>query len=123
MSLTIKDSLPVWPIDSSGNVAVSLPGLALLGRIKGLCVPTFRSTEHAIAWGSCLNAEQHDTLLDMQRSSSNAAREEPNLQRMVDLATRSQLIREAAEAFVPGFPSTLPTFSYTGAPAQVSKAN
>lgn len=52
-------------------------------------------------WGSSLNEEQHETLLDMQRTSSNAAHNETNLQRMVDLATQSQLLREAAESFVP----------------------
>ncbi|HEV3409299.1 MAG TPA: hypothetical protein VG095_03335, partial [Chthoniobacterales bacterium] len=51
---------------------------------------------------SRLNAEQHATLLDIQRSSSNAARIERDLQTRVNLATQSQLLREAAEAFVPG---------------------
>lgn len=55
-----------------------------------------------MAWGSRLNAEQHATLVDIQRSSSNAARVERDLQSMVNLATQSQLLREAAEAFVPG---------------------
>jgi hypothetical protein len=52
-------------------------------------------------WGSRLNAAQHATLVDVQRTSSNAARQNGDLQRMVHLATQSQLIREAAEAFTP----------------------
>jgi hypothetical protein len=118
------ESLGIWLIDHSGNVAISAPGLALLRRIEALRVPKFASTEHAIAWGSCLNAEQHDTLLDMQRTSSNAAREQRDLQSMVDRATRSQLIREAAEAFVPGYrgkPFSISAFA--GAPVHASSAN
>jgi hypothetical protein len=72
-----------------------------LARIDNLHVPAFVSTEQAIEWGSHLSAEQHDTLVDIQRTSSYAACAESNLQRMIDLATKSQLIREAAEAFVP----------------------
>ena len=72
--------------------------LALLARIQALVVPDFVSTEQAVEWGSHLSAEQHATLVKMQRTASNAARRERNLQRMVNLATRSQLMREAAEA-------------------------
>jgi hypothetical protein len=49
-------------------------------------------------WGSDLNPEQRATLLDIQRSVNNAARAEVDPQRMVNLATQSQLLREAAEA-------------------------
>jgi hypothetical protein len=54
--------------------------------------------EEAMLWGSDLNPEQRATLLDMQRSVSNAARAEADPQRMVNLATQSQLMREAGEA-------------------------
>ena len=93
-----KGALDTWLIDSVGNVAISPSGLALLVRINRLVVPLFASTEHAVEWGSHLDAEQRATLVDMQRTASNAAQGERNLQRMVNLATRSQLMREAAEA-------------------------
>ena len=93
-----KGALEKWLIDPAGNIAISASGLALLARIKALVVPVFASTEQAMEWGSHLNAQQHATLVDMQRTASNAAREERNLQRMVNLATQSQLMREAAEA-------------------------
>ena len=93
-----KDPLDTWLVDIAGNIAVSSDGVGLLARIKNLPVPVFASTEHAIEWGSHLNAQQHATLLDIQRTSSNAARGERNLQQMVNLATQSQLMREAAEA-------------------------
>jgi hypothetical protein len=82
----------------SGNVAISISDLALLKRIRSLIIPAFVSTEEAMLWGSDLNPEQRATLLDMQRSVSNAARAEVDPQRMVNLATQSQLLREAAEA-------------------------
>ena len=93
-----QDALDKWLIDSAGNIAISPSGLALLARIKNLVVPVFASTEHAVEGGSHLDAEQHATLVDMQRTASNAAHDERNLQRVVNLATRSQLTREAAEA-------------------------
>jgi len=93
-----KGALDKWLIDPAGNIAISASGLALLARIKALVVPIFVSTEQAMEWGSHLNAEQQATLVDMQRTASNAARNERNLQRMVNLATQSQLMREAAEA-------------------------
>lgn len=96
-----QHELDTWLVDLSGNIASSHTGLALLTRINALLVPAFVSTEHAVEWGSLLSAEQHETLVDIQRTFSNAARGERNLQRMVKLATRSQLIREAAEAFAP----------------------
>jgi hypothetical protein len=96
-------TLRIWLVDSNGNVAMSPPGLALLDRIRKLRVPSFSSTEQATAWGSRLNSGQHETLLDIQRTSSSAALSEGDLQCMVDMATESQLLREAAEAFVPGF--------------------
>jgi hypothetical protein len=100
-----KDGLTTWLVDLAGNVAISDIGLALLRRIKRLAVPVFASTEEAMAWGSNLDADQRKTLVDIQRTSSNAAQVECNLQRMVNLATQSQLMREAAEALpesVPG---------------------
>lgn len=95
-----KDTLNVWLVDLAGNVAATELGVALLHRIKALVIPAFASTEEAMEWGSSLNSQEHETLLDVQRMSSNAALAEVNSQRMLDLATRSQLIREAAEAFV-----------------------
>ena len=66
-----------------------------------LVIPIFVSTEQAISWGSHLNTEEHTALVKTQRGLSKSALAERNLQRMVDLATQSQLLREAAEAFVP----------------------
>ena len=96
--LRSKDAMATWLIDVSGNVAISISDLALLKRIRSLIIPAFVSTEEAMLWGSDLNPEQRATLLDMQRSVSNAARAEVDPQRMVNLATQSQLLREAAEA-------------------------
>jgi hypothetical protein len=93
-----KGGLDEWLVDSAGNIAISSSGLALLARIKALVLPVFTSTEQAVEWGSHLSSEQHATLVDMQRTASNAARGERNLQRMVNLATQSQLMWEAAEA-------------------------
>jgi len=93
-----KGALDNWLIDAAGNIAVSVSDLGLLSRIHALIVPIFASTEQAVEWGSHLTVEQHAILLDMQRSASNAAYGEPNLQCMVNLATQSQLMREAAEA-------------------------
>ena len=95
--------LATWLVDDAGNVAMSRSGLALLGRIETLAVPAFGSTEEAIAWGLDLNAQERATLLDIYRTSSNAAQSEENIQRMVYLATQAQLLREAAQAFVPRF--------------------
>ena len=96
-----KHVLETWFVDVDGNVAMSRVGLALLARIKNLAVPAFVGTEDAMEWGSHLNAEQHETLVEIQRTSSNAALGEHDLQGMIDHATESQLIREAAEAFAP----------------------
>jgi hypothetical protein len=96
--LRSKDAIATWLIDAAGNVAISISDLVLLKRIQSLIIPGFVSTEQAMAWGSDLNPEQRATLLDIQRSVSNAARAEADPQRMVDLATQSQLMREAAEA-------------------------
>ena len=96
--LRSKDSIATWLIDVAGNVAISISDLVLLKRIQSLIVPAFVSTEEAMEWGSRLNPEQRATLLDIRRSVSNAARAEVDPQRMVDLATQSQLMREAAEA-------------------------
>ena len=90
--------LDPYIVDEAGNVAISPDGLALLARIEALAVPVFASTEEAVEWGSHLNPEQRTTLLHIQRTASNAAVGERNLQRMVNLATQSQLLREAAQA-------------------------
>ena len=71
------------------------------GRVNKFSIPTFVSTEQAMEWGFHLNAEEHDALIKRQRALSKTALAERNLQRMVNLATQSQLMREAAEAFVP----------------------
>ena len=68
---------------------------------KMLRIPTFSSTEEAMEWGSRLNAEDHGILVKVQRALSDTALGEPDPQRMVDLATQSQLMREAADAFAP----------------------
>ena len=94
----IMISLNSYIVDEAGNVAISSDGLTLLARIKALAVPVFASTEEAVEWGSHLNPEQRATLVDIQRTASNAAAGENNLQRMVNLATQSQLLREAAQA-------------------------
>jgi hypothetical protein len=98
-SLSVNEErLDQWLIDILGNIAISPAGLGLLGHIDNLIVPVLTSTEQAVEWGSHLNAGQRATLIDMQRTASNAAHDEPNTQRMVNLATKSQLMREAAEA-------------------------
>jgi hypothetical protein len=96
--LRSKDAIATWLIDATGNVAISISDLVLLRRIQSLIIPAFVSTEQAMVSGSHLNPEQRATLLDIHRSVSNAARAEADPQRMVDLATQSQLLREAAEA-------------------------
>ena len=96
--LRSKDAIATWLIDVVGNVAISISDVALLKRIQSLIIPAFVSTEEAMLWGSDLNPEQRATLLDIQRRVNNAARAEVVPQRMVNLATQSQLLREAAEA-------------------------
>jgi hypothetical protein len=76
-------------------------GAAYKQALKNLIIPIFVSTEQAMEWGSRLNAKQHATLLTTQRSLSDAARGESDLQRKLNLATQSQLMREAAQAFAP----------------------
>ena len=67
---------------------------------KILVIPIFLSTEQAMEWGSNLNAKQHLTLVAVQCALSDAARAESNLQRKLNLGMQSQLMREAAQAFV-----------------------
>ena len=69
--------------------------------VEKLCIPTFASAEQAVEWGSHLNAEQHATLVKAQRALSDTALGEYDLQRMINLVTQSQLMREAAEASSP----------------------
>jgi len=76
-------------------------GAAYKEAFKNLLIPIFVSTEQAMEWGSRLSVKQHATLLKTQRSLSDAARDESNLQRKLNLATQSQLMREAAQAFAP----------------------
>ena len=85
--------------ESEGGNFGELPALAVNNQ-EDLVIPILVSTEQAIEWGSHLNAEQHTTLLQAQRALSQVALSESNPQRMVNLATRSQLLREAAGAFI-----------------------
>ena len=96
--LRSKDAIATWLIDTAGNVAISISDLTLLKRIRNLIIPAFVSTEEAMVWGSHLNPEQRTTLLDIERSVNNSARAEADPQRMINLATQSQMMREAAEA-------------------------
>jgi len=64
-----------------------------------LIIPKLVSTEEAIRWGSHLNAGQYTALVKTQRALSKDALSQCDMQRMVNLATQSQLLREAAEAF------------------------
>ena len=91
--------LDSYIVDDAGNIAISSEGLALLARIKALAIPVFTSSEQAVEWGLNLDPGQHETLVDMQRTASNAALGERNPQRMINLATQAQLMREAAQAF------------------------
>jgi hypothetical protein len=75
-------------------------GAAYKEALKTLLIPIFVSTEQAMEWGSRLNGKQHATLLEIQHSLSDAARGESNPQRKLNLATQSQLMREAAQGFV-----------------------
>jgi hypothetical protein len=75
-------------------------GAAHKQALKTLLIPIFVSTEQAMEWGSCLNAKQHATLVKTQSALSDAARVECDPQRKLNLATQSQLMREAAQAFV-----------------------
>jgi len=93
------EALETWMVDLTGNIAATDGGLAVLRRIANLDVPLFVSSEEAMEWGSRLNAAQHATLVDIERTCSNAAGENGDLQRMVYLAAQSQLMREAADAF------------------------
>ena len=113
--LTNNVALHPWLVDLAGNIAVTDTGLALLARIEALRVPAFVSTEEASEWGSHLDARQHATLVDIQRTASNAARSESDPQHWVDLATQSQLIREAAEGFMEETALSRVTATTTGA--------
>jgi hypothetical protein len=66
--------------------------------VKKFRILTFTSTEQAMEWGSHLNSEQHATLVKAQRALSAIALREWDPQCMVNLATQSQLMREASEA-------------------------
>lgn len=84
--------------ESEGGNTGKLQALATSHQ-EELVIPDLVTTEQAIRWGSHLNGKQHATLVKTQRALSNDALAEHNLQRMVNLATQSQLLREAAEAF------------------------
>jgi hypothetical protein len=73
-------------------------GAAHKQALKTLLIPIFVSTEQAMVWGSRLNAKQHATLVKTQSDLSDAARDECNPQRKLNLATQSQLMREAVQA-------------------------
>lgn len=97
-------ALDTWLVDLAGNIAATDTGLGILQNIANLHVPLFLSCEEAMEWGSRLNAAEHATLVDIQRTCSNAAFDTADLRRMVNVATQSQLLREAAEAFMPDLP-------------------
>lgn len=96
-----SDILHIWLIDPAGNVAISISDVAVLKRIEMLFIPAFTSSEQAVEWGTHLNPQQRATLRHVQRRLSNAALVETNLKRMVNLATQSQLMLEAAKALPP----------------------
>ena len=98
------EALDTWLIDLSGNIAATDAGLGILHRIASLGVPLFVSSEDAMEWGSRLDAAERAILVEIQCTCSNAARETTDPQRMMNLATQSQLLREAAEAFMPDLP-------------------
>ena len=75
-------------------------GAAYKEALKTLLIPIFLSTEQAMEWGSHLNAKQHTTLTQTQCALSNAARSDCNTERKLHLVMQSQLMREAAQAFV-----------------------
>ena len=85
--------------ESESGITGELQALAT-NHQEELIIPIFISTEQAIRWGSHLNTEQHNALVKAQRALSKSTLAERNMQRMVNLATLSQLLREAAEAFV-----------------------
>ena len=91
----------IWLVDRKGRAAISPPGLAMLAGIDRLLVPAFAGTEHAMRWGSQLGPEEHAALAEMQRGANEAALRQRNPRSKADFATRSQLLREAGEAFVP----------------------
>jgi hypothetical protein len=68
--------------------------------VKTLVIPIFVSTEQAIEWGSRLNEKQHVALATVQCALSDASRAECNPRRKLDLGMQSQLLHEAAQAFV-----------------------
>src|SRR5205814_10524551 len=93
-----KVAIDTCLIDTAANVAILISDLAQLKRIRNLIIPAFVSTEEAMVWASHLSPEQHATLLDIERSVNNSARAEADPQCMINLATQSQMMREAAEA-------------------------
>ncbi len=52
-------------------------------------------------WGTHLTGAQYATLVKEQRVLNDVALGEFDLQRKLDLATQSQLMSEAADAFAP----------------------
>jgi len=70
--------------------------------VKHLRIPAFHSTEQAMEWGSRLTPQERVALRAQHRALSKAALAAGNLQRMVNLATQAQLMREAAEAVPAG---------------------
>ena len=84
--------------ESEGGNSGELQALAASGE---LVIPILVSTEQAMRWGAHLNDRQHTALVEKQRALSKVALAERSMQRMINLATQSQLLREAAEAFVP----------------------
>jgi len=84
--------------ESEGGNSAERPTLSVSDQ-EDLVIPFLVTTEQAMSWGSHLNTKQHNTLVKAQRALSKDALSERDPQRMANLATRSQLLREAAEAF------------------------
>ena len=63
-----------------------------------LRIPAFACTEQAVEWGSHLTRDERALLLKRHRAVSKIALAAHDLQHRVYLATRAQLMREAAEA-------------------------
>jgi hypothetical protein len=95
--------------DTTGRRKTSLPmkhwhkSAAYREALKTLLIQIFLSTEQAMEWGSHLDARQHTTLTQTQCALSDAARSEFDPERKMHLAMQSQLMREAAQAFVPAW--------------------
>lgn len=81
--------------ENEGGISGELQTLAAT---ESLVIPILVSTEQVVRWGSHLNTEQHTTLVKTQSTLSEDALAERDMQRMVDLATQSQLLGKTAQS-------------------------